>query len=147
MNQPISIHIDYDHKDYTPGDVISGTVLWTPESIGKSNNAKSAKEARVSLFYQTSGRGTKEVHVIAEQAWPAEQIKGQFQFTLPRQPYSFSGRLIALTWGLEAVSASGKETSLYEITLTPTGEPIILDAIDKKDSKSSFLNKIKFRKS
>ncbi len=145
MNDPISIHIDYDHKDYTPGDIISGTVLWTPESVGKIKNAKRAKEVRVSLFYQTSGRGTQEVHIVADQTWPADQTKGSFQFTLPHEPYSFSGKLISLTWGLEAVSASDKETALYEITLTPTGQPIILDAIDKKKSKLGLLSKLKPR--
>lgn len=136
MNEPISIHIDYDNKDYTPGDSIKGTVLWTPESIGKGK-----KPARISLFYKTSGRGTEEVHVVAEETWAAEEIKGSFDFTLPQLPYSFSGKLISLTWGLEAVSASGNESIIYDISLTPNGEPITLEVIEDDVTKTSFIKK------
>jgi len=131
MNEPISIHIDYDNKDYTPGDIIKGTVLWTPSSIGKRKH-----DARVSLFYKTSGRGTQELHVVAEQTWPADEIKGTFEFTLPNEPYSFSGQLISLTWGLEAISSSAEESTIHEISLTPNGQKINLERIDSdKDIK------------
>lgn len=133
---PISIHIDYDNKDYTPGETITGTVLWTPQSIGKKK-----KDTHIALFYKTSGRGTEEVHIVAKQSWPADAIKGTFEFTLPYEPYSFSGKLISLTWGLEAVSSSGKETTIYDLSLTPNGAPIILDVIKDKASSRSLLKK------
>ena len=138
MNEPISIHIDYDNKDYTPGETIAGTVLWTPDSIGKKK-----KDVRVSLFYKTSGRGTEEIHIVAEQKWHADMIKGTFEFTLPEQPYSFSGELISLTWGLEAVSSSGKETSVYDISLTPSGQEIVLKSIDDDKASGGLFKKLK----
>lgn len=138
MNEPISIHIDYDNKDYTPGDTITGTVLWTPDSMGKRK-----KDVRISLFYQTSGRGTQEIHTVAEQKWSADMIKGTFEFILPNEPYSFSGELIALTWGLEAVSGSGKETAIYDISLTPNGQELILKSIEDDKASGGFFKKLK----
>lgn len=138
MNEPISIQIDYDHKDYTPGQTIAGTVSWTAESTTKRK-----KNVSICLFYKTSGRGTEEVHTVAETSWPKEQLQGSFEFTLPHQPYSFSGKLISLSWGLEAISSSQKETVIYDINLIPNGQAILLDALEEDNSGKGFFQKFK----
>jgi hypothetical protein len=45
---------------------------------------------------------------------------------LPLAPYSFSGKLISLIWGLELVLEPSQETARFEFTLSPTGEEIML---------------------
>ena len=67
-----------------------------------------------------------------ELTWPSSQDSARFSFTLPHEPYSFTGRLIALTWALEAVLLPSDNTSeRYEFDLTPDGQKITLNAVEK----------------
>jgi len=54
-----------------------------------------------------------------------------FSFTLPESPYSFSGKLISLIWAIELTCSAGSETLRREITLSPTGQEIVLGSVSQ----------------
>ncbi|MGB0991880.1 MAG: hypothetical protein ACPG32_05365 [Akkermansiaceae bacterium] len=123
MNPPIQIHVDYDHTEFTPGDTISGKVTWA--DVGKT------KKVALRLFWHTTGRGTKDVELVHEELWPAAQSEGEFSIVLPSEPYSFSGKLIALKWALEAVILPEETTVIYEFVLSPNGKNIMLETVQE----------------
>lgn len=134
MSAPITIEVDYQHTEFTPGDTISGKVTWeAPEKVN---------EVVLRLFWFTTGRGTQEVSVVTELKWPASQQHADFSMTLPHEPYSFSGTLIALSWAIEAIFLPTEESSeTYEFDLTPDGKPITLIPVERsmiRKKKSRF---------
>ena len=97
MPEPLHIQVDYDNTEFTPGDTISGTLAW--------NSPAGTKNVAIRLFWFTSGRGTQDIELIDELTWPVSptapsQGSEKFAFTLPNEPYSFSGQIISLTWAL-----------------------------------------------
>jgi hypothetical protein len=61
-----------------------------------------------------------------------------FRFRLPESPYSFSGKLISLTWALELVAEPSKELARQEITLAPGGEAVRLESLPDTKPKRRF---------
>ena len=61
-----------------------------------------------------------------EPAWrrPAAHELRDFEFNLPPSPYSFSGRLITLSWGVEVVT--DKQSDVAEFVLSPHGREVLL---------------------
>lgn len=105
---------------FRPGDEVSGRARWDLETR--------PREAVARLFWCTEGKGTQDVVVVQEETFPApaRQDERRFSFRLPEGPFSFSGHLISLVWGVEvvAVSVSGEEAGRVEFTLSPTGDEI-----------------------
>lgn len=122
MSSNISIQVDYDHHEFTPGDTISGKVNW---DIVSGANAVAFR-----LFWYTSGKGTQDVMVLEEVEWPISQGSAQFSFVLPNEPYSFSGTLVSLAWAIEAIILPDEtSTARHEFQLTPDGKELILAAV------------------
>jgi hypothetical protein len=127
MSAPLKIQVDYDNTEFTPGDTISGTVSWLPTQGTTSISLR--------LFWFTSGRGTQDIEVISELTWPVSPTSPtggseKFSFTLPNEPYSFSGQLISLSWAIEAVQQPEETSTQYAFTLTPNGQNITLAPVD-----------------
>jgi hypothetical protein len=57
---------------------------------------------------------------------PAAEDRRSFQIRAPKGPYSFSGKLISLIWALEIVVQPSEESGRTLITISPTGEEILL---------------------
>jgi hypothetical protein len=57
---------------------------------------------------------------------PGSQDRRTFRVRLPEGPYSFSGKLITLTWALEALAQPGDRAGNIFLTVSPTGEEIRL---------------------
>ena len=135
MSSNIDIQVDYDHREFTPGDTISGKVNWA--------NVSGADAVAFRLFWYTSGKGTQDVMVLEEREWPISQGSAKFSFVLPNEPYSFSGTLISLTWAIEAVILPGEtSTARHEFQLTPDGNELILAPIKEPVTESK--TKIRF---
>ena len=127
MSASIKIQVDYDNSEFTPGDTISGTVSWL--------TTQGTESIALRLFWFTSGRGTQDVELISELEWPVSpsnpsESSEKFSFTLPNEPYSFSGELVSLTWALEAVKLPEETSIRHEFTLTPNGQEIILNPVE-----------------
>jgi hypothetical protein len=105
----------------TSGAEVTGHVTWEMPAAPKSIELR--------LFWFTRGKGTTDVHVAETIRFdfPRAADRRDFRFRLPAAPYSFSGKLISLLWALELVVLPGNDTVRAEITLSPTGQEIVLE--------------------
>lgn len=120
-----SLHIATMDKRtaFRPGEVLEGVLGWL-----FADAAPEALELR--LFWFTRGKGTQDVGVhknLRLESPPAEG-KRSFRLRLPHAPYSFSGKLISLTWALEFVAEPSGAVERLEIVLSPSGAEIELGA-------------------
>ena len=116
----LRIATQQQRKSFRPGDQVCGAAGWELE--------EQPKAAEVRLFWYTAGNGTRDAQVVAQQAFEAPKSNDErsFQFTLPEAPYSFSGKLISLIWAVELVIQPGDQAERVEITVSPTGEEMVL---------------------
>jgi len=117
----LSIHLRDEKTIFSPGQNVQGAVQWNLET--------NPEHLELSLFWYTSGTGTRDVGVVETVRFDRLGTLGSkdFTFTLPCGPYSFSGRLISLIWAIELTCSPGSETMRREIVLSPTGREIVLD--------------------
>jgi hypothetical protein len=114
----VELSVDGGRTSFRPGETVSGVVGWdlpeTPASL----------ELRV--FWRTEGKGRQDLEVVRTERVPAGGPRGERRFSLPLPsfPYSFSGRLVSILWGLEAVLQPGGESSGLILVISPTGRPI-----------------------
>ena len=105
---------------YRPGEPLSGRVAWRIDDEPKS--------AELRLFWYTSGKGTQDVGVVNTMTFASPRMDDHrdFTFPLPREPYSFSGKLISLIWAIELIVEPGGHVERQEIVLSATGEEVVL---------------------
>ena len=111
----------YNEKvNYKAGERIEGEVEWQRE--------EEVRSIEVRLFWFTKGKGTQDVGVVDTINFDNCSLNGrrEFSFEAPAGPYSFSGKLISLVWGIEMVVQPGGECERVEIVISGTGEEIIL---------------------
>ncbi|MGJ8676227.1 MAG: hypothetical protein ACSHX0_01785 [Akkermansiaceae bacterium] len=145
MSKPISIEVELDHKEYTPGEVIQGGVTWGAPS--DSSGEKHDQEVKVSLLYSTSGRGTQEIVILEQQSFLWSAGTGSFAFTLPSEPHSFTGKLITIHWVIEAVLPQGLGLDRYEFVLSPNGKPLFLEEVKGAVSEKKVSRRMRVYKS
>lgn len=117
---PLNIEIQDNQGVFEPGEIIQGRVSWHGE--------KQPKKAQLRLFWHTQGKGTEDLEVVQEISFdsPKQQDNRAFTMTLPMTPYSFSGKLISLIWGLELVVRGHKGAFSKEFVISPFGHEIII---------------------
>ena len=105
---------------FRPGETIAGHASWHLD--------KKPKAARVRLFWYTMGKGTEDSQVEDQQVFdnPMQQDNRSFSFRLPIAPYSFSGTLITLRWGVELDVKGVKDLCTREFVLSPFEKEIVL---------------------
>jgi hypothetical protein len=105
---------------FRPGDIVEGTVRWLLDQPPRSLELR--------LFWFTQGKGDQDVGVVETVPFPDPSLEDRrpFRCRLPQGPYSFSGKLISLLWALEAVAEPGDVSGRQEITMSPTGQEILL---------------------
>lgn len=110
--------IDCPDSACLPGQTISGQVLWELTS--------GSTEVILAFGWWTSGVGTVEEAVVENRTWkdPPRIGRESFSFTLPPGPYSFSGKLISLQWGLELSARGHRHKTLHRLYLSPTGQEL-----------------------
>jgi hypothetical protein len=110
---------------YRPGETLKGSAAWRLDAP--------VEQMEVRLLWFTRGKGTQDVTVHAARTFPSPALTAQqpFEFNLPDAPYSFSGRLISLTWALELVTPKANESHRVEFVLSPTGQEIVLGSADE----------------
>lgn len=124
MTDSITIQLDQEISEFLPGSTISGKVIWTAPPT--------TKKIELRLFWFTEGRGTQDIELADEQSWDAQGHTEQaFEFTLPLEPYSFSGKLISLQWALEAVTLPKEHATAKKVfTLSPNGKELVLQPME-----------------
>jgi hypothetical protein len=105
---------------FKAGESLSGRVAWRVDGQPSS--------AELRLFWYTSGKGTQDVGVVNTMSFAAPRPDDQRDFTLPlpREPYSFSGKLISLAWAIELIVEPGGHVNRQEFVLSGTGQEVVL---------------------
>src|SRR5262249_21385663 len=103
-----------------PGDTIGGRVTWQVDQAPQS--------AELRLFWYSSGKGTQDVGNVDAVTFPTPQMNDDrtFSLSLPRQPYSFSGKLISIIWPLELIVEPGSKVERREFVMSPSGREVVL---------------------
>lgn len=114
----LTIGLKDNRTEYKPGEILTGTVSWAMQ--------RNPKSVEVRLFWYTSGKGTTDTCLVSRQVFdsPNGLDQRKFQIEIPNGPYSFSGKLISLRWGLELVVNRGKEVQRVDLTVSPTGQEV-----------------------
>jgi hypothetical protein len=117
----LTIELSDGRGAFAPGQTVSGIARWRVDQI---------KSAEIRLFWYTRGTGTRDVQIVESQPIPDASINGEmsFSFSLPDQPYSFSGSLITLRWAVELVIEPAEQAARAELFLSPCGTEITLSA-------------------
>jgi hypothetical protein len=107
-------------RGYKPGETINGRVSWQVDEPPQS--------AELRLFWYTSGKGTQDVENVGSVAFQTPQMNDDrtFSVTLPREPYSFSGKLISLVWALELIVEPGSNVERQEFVMSASGVEVVL---------------------
>jgi hypothetical protein len=111
-----------ERLNYRPGETIEGVAGWRLD--------KPPKSVELRLFWFTRGKGTEDVGVVNQMNFSEPQLEEgrKFSFTLPPEPWSFSGQLVSLIWALELVVQPDNQSTRVEIVMSPGGQEIQLHA-------------------
>ena len=139
----LSIYFREDKTIFAPGQAVQGAIQWSLQP--------NPPAFELSLFWYTMGKGTRDVGVVETLTLdhPGSWGSKDFSFTLPDGPYSFSGKLISLIWALELTCSEGEGMTRQEITVSPTGQEIVLrrDFWEQDRPRSNPLERILDRRS
>ncbi len=119
----LNIVLYEDRTTFAPRETVRGRLEWALDA--------NPRHLELSLFWYTSGKGTRDVGVIGTAKFdnPGAYGSKDFSFALPDGPYSFSGKLISLIWAIELTCYPGSETVRRELTVSPTGQEIVLGEV------------------
>ena len=104
------------------GVTISGTISWwLPVAPA---------QVTLELFWTTRGKGQVDSEVVqsVQIKQPAAAGEQKFEVRIPDAPYSFSGKLVSLLWGLRLIIHPSQEQAQVNLTISPTGQEINLVA-------------------
>jgi hypothetical protein len=106
---------------YRPGGMLEGVAFWELDQAPRS--------LEVRLYWRTQGKGTVDLEIVRSVKFDGAGARDRrsFQIPLPPGPYSFSGKLVSVVWGVELVAEPKGDAANVEITMSPTGEEVRLD--------------------
>lgn len=113
MTDMLTIRTDGGRTWFRPGEVIEGDVSWLLDT--------DAEDLEIRLFWYTSGKGTRDVEIVDSSriAVPGQSDNRSFHLQAPDGPYSFSGKLITLSWALELVVEPGGASERLDLVIGP----------------------------
>jgi len=106
---------------FEPGETVEMLVGWNLEVQPEAIEVRAA--------WKTAGMGTQDMSVVRTERvdHPKAMDGRRLLLELPREPYSFSGKLISLVWFLDVVALPSGEGRHVEITIAPGGREVVLD--------------------
>ena len=122
MASNLKIETSDGRRNLRPGERVAITCAWQLEEPPESVEAR--------LVWYTRGKGDQDLSVVETLAFDKPQAMGmeQGEFVLPEGPYSFSGKLISLLWTIELIAEPSGASHRADITVSPTGEEVLLKA-------------------
>ena len=118
----LEVRMRDNRTEFRPLEAVEGSVMWQLDA--------SVEALELRLIWWTSGKGDTDVSVEDVRRFDTPSLSGDsaFRFVLPEAPYSFSGRLVSLSWALELVVMPGEDATRYEFSMSPNGREIELPA-------------------
>ena len=106
---------------YRPGERLEGVAFW--------ELSEKPRSLEVRLYWRTQGKGTVDLEIVRSVAFDGVALNDRrpFSMELPPGPYSVSGKLVSIVWGVELVAEPGGQSDHLEITISPSGEEVRLD--------------------
>jgi hypothetical protein len=82
----------------------------------------------IRFVWSTHGKGDQDLQVVKKLKILAPGTSGQELVTtkLPSSPYSFSGKLISLVWGIEVIAFPSRENVRFDIVIGPNAQEVSL---------------------
>ncbi len=98
---------------FEPGEEIAVDARWNLDAPPKAIDLR--------VVWNTTGKGTADLEVVDGVRFdsPPAQDSRRVTLTLPREPYSFQGKLVSLTWALELVVLPSVASTRLEIVIGP----------------------------
>jgi hypothetical protein len=119
----LRIETEHGRTAFEPGGEVAGTAAWSLDEAPQSLELR--------LFWCTAGKGTRDLEVVARQRCEAaKEGRREFRFQLPIGPYSVSGQLVSVVWGIELVAEPGGDTARADITVGPGGREVRLETVE-----------------
>lgn len=114
----LEIRLADERTGLEPGDEVGGVVTW--------QRAEAPQSLELRLFWWTSGRGSRDLEIVARQMITDLDLYGErpFRFRLPTAPCSFSGELITLAWGLELIVEPDGDSARRDLVVGPGGHEL-----------------------
>ena len=98
---------------FKPGELVEGRATWHLD--------EDTEAIEVRLFWYTSGKGSQDVEIVRTLRTGSPDTSGHRDFSIrvPSGPYSFSGKLITLSWAIEIVALPSGETERLDLLIGP----------------------------
>lgn len=112
-------------RAFEPGEEVFWLVHW------ELDQPVEALEMR--LIWHTQGKGTRDISLAWSHRWERPNLVGDetLAMVLPEGPYTFSGKLISLSWRLELVVIPGEQGPHLDVTIAPECREVVLVEVDK----------------
>ena len=114
----LSVATTDGRTEFLPGEEVEVDLAW------EFDEAPEAVELR--LVWNTAGKGTTDVRVVQTERFdePSPRDRRRKTLTLPRSPYSFSGKLVSIVWALELVALPSEDSERLEIVIGPDAQEV-----------------------
>jgi hypothetical protein len=110
------------NSDFLPGEKIAGGVQWG------GGIQEDCERIEIRLIWYTHGKGDRDFGIADSKTVASVPDSGRidFEFVAPHRPYSFTGKIVSLTWAIEAVTFPGMNAEQLGLTITPARQEIII---------------------
>ena len=110
--------------EFAPGNELVGQLTWVL--------AKAPDRVELRLFWTTFGVGIAESKVVQAATFdrPLTFDSRAFKFKLPPFPYSYRGKLMSLSWVLEATAFPSRRNIRKHFIMGPGGKEVVLPSAD-----------------
>lgn len=116
----LDIKIAGDQKNFLPGEEIELELSWYLE--------KPADRMELRFVWNTVGKGDTDIGIakVVPFDMPSQSHRTVTRVTLPVAPYTFSGQLISLMWGVELVSIPSSQSTRRPLVIAPEGREVMI---------------------
>lgn len=110
--------------EFEPGSQLVGQLTW--------NLSKAPDRVELRLFWTTFGVGIGESKMIETVTFDRLLTfdSRPFKFQLPRFPYSYRGKLMSLSWVLEATALPSRRNLRKHFIMGPEGKEVVLPSAE-----------------
>jgi len=118
--------LETEFDAFYPGTEARVVVSW---KVNQDSPPPQAIEVR--LVWNTSGKGDRDLQIVRTARLDPSTAFGQQEvmFSLPWGPYSFSGKLISVSWAIEAITFPGGTSIRKEIVIGPNSQEVRIDEV------------------